>query len=153
MNIKSFLDEAVQRGGRFKSEVVSELLSSKALQDIVTNKKFVRAISTVIQTKDEVKRVIQTQVKNLFHAMDVPSKEELLNVAKKLGQMEKLVERIGRSKIAVRFLPHLSAKVAPRATAATSGVRRRTDSSRALRRVAVAAKGVGLGKKTAAKRK
>lgn len=107
MDIKSIFDEAISRGEKFKSEVVGEILNSKTFQDIISNKNFIKAVSTVIQTKDEVKRVISSQVKHLFQAMDVPSKDELLNVAKKLSHMEKVIEKIGRSRIAVSILPRL----------------------------------------------
>lgn len=122
MDIKSIFDEAISRGEKFKSEVVGEILNSKTFQDIISNKNFIKAVSTVIQTKDEVKRVISTQVKHIFEVMDVPSKDELLNVAKKLSHMEKVIEKIGRSRIAVSILPRLGATqpAIKRATMGTS---------------------------------
>jgi hypothetical protein len=107
MDIKSIFDEALSRGEKIKSEVVGEILNSKTFQDIISNKNFIKAVSTVIQTKDEVKRAISSQVKHIFQVMDVPSKDELLNVAKKLSHMEKVIEKIGRSRIAVSILPRL----------------------------------------------
>lgn len=127
MDIKSIFDEAISRGEKFKSEIVNEILSSRTLQDIVGNKNFIRAISTVIQTKDEVKRVISSQVKSIFNVMDVPSKDDLINVAKKISHMEKVIEKIGRSRIAVSILPQLSSKKASpimRASASSSKSRK-----------------------------
>ena len=112
MNLRTLIDEAINRGEKIKSEVLSEILQSKTIQEIVTNKSFIRAVSRVIETTDEVKKVINKQVKVIFDMMDVPTKDDILRIGGQVTNLEKFVERIGRSQIAVKVLPKLGFQAA-----------------------------------------
>jgi uncharacterized transporter YbjL len=107
MNLKTFIDEAINRGEKIKAEVLSEILQSKTIQEIVTNKNFISAVSRMLETKDEVKKVIGRQVKMVFDMMDVPTKNDLLRIGGQVANLERIVEKVGRSQIAVKVLPKL----------------------------------------------
>lgn len=107
MNLKTFIDEAINRGEKIKAEVLSEILQSKTIQEIVTNKNFISAVSRMLETKDEVKKVIGRQVKVVFDMMDVPTKNDLLRIGGQVANLERIVEKVGRSQIAVKVLPKL----------------------------------------------
>lgn len=107
MNLKTFIDEAINRGEKIKAEVLSEILQSKTIQEIVTNKNFISAVSRMLETKDEVKKVIGRQVKMVFDMMDVPTKNDLLRIGGQVANLERIVEKVGRSQIAVKILPKL----------------------------------------------
>lgn len=102
MNFKDLLDEVKVRGEKLKGEILDEIVNSKALLQVVSNKNFVTAVSRVIETKDEVKKVIQKQMKNLFQAMDVPSKVDFSKIGQKLSEMESSIEKLGIAKVAAR---------------------------------------------------
>lgn len=104
MNIKTLLDEAMERGEKIKAEVVSEILKSKTLHELVSNQGFITAVSRIIETKDEVKRVIGRQVKSVFHLMDVPTKEDVKRLGVQLTKLEKAVDDIGRKRMQVKTL-------------------------------------------------
>lgn len=104
MNFKDLLDEVKVRGEKLKDEILDEIVNSKTLAQIVSNKNFVTAVGRVIETKDEVKKVIQKQMKNLFQAMDVPSKLEFSKIGQKLSEMENSIEKLGIEKVAARFV-------------------------------------------------
>jgi polyhydroxyalkanoate synthesis regulator phasin len=102
MNFKDLLDEVKVRGEKLKGEILDEIVNSKALAQIVSNKSFVQAVGRVIETKDEVKKVLQKQMKNLFQAMDVPTKNEFSKIGAKLSEMENSIEKLGIQKVAAR---------------------------------------------------
>ena len=104
MNIKQILDEVKDRGDKMKAEIMNELVQSKVVQQIVTNKSFVHAVSRVIRTTDDVKKVIQTQVKHVFNQLDVPTQKELKRIAKQIGQQERLIQSVGKKKVPVTKL-------------------------------------------------
>jgi|GEM_PF-2149014 hypothetical protein len=120
MNLKAILDEAKTRGEKLKNEVVAELLKSRTLSEIVSNKHFITALTRVIQTKDEVKKTLNTQIKAILDVMDVPSKEDILGIAGKLGSLEKIIDKVGRKTIGINILPKFRTKSKPAAVARTS---------------------------------
>lgn len=122
MNLKTFIDEAINRGEKIKAEVLSEILQSKTIQEIVTNKNFISAVSRMLETKDEVKKVIGRQVKMVFDMMDVPTKNDLLRIGGQVANLEKIVEKVGRSQIAVKVLPKLGFSVAAKKKSTRSRV-------------------------------
>lgn len=124
MNLKSLLDEAMEKGEKIKSEIFSEVLKSKTIQQFVSNKNFLKALAKVIQTKEEIKKVIQTQVKSIFHVMDVPRRDELINIASKIGNIEKVVDKIGRNSIAVKMLTRDKKEVKKAVTKKTTAVKK-----------------------------
>lgn len=110
MNLKAILDEAKSRGEKLKNEVIAELLKSKTLSEIVSNKHFITALTRVIQTKDEVKKTLNTQIKAILDVMDVPSKEDIMGIAGKLGSLEKIIDKVGRKTIGINILPKFKTK-------------------------------------------
>ncbi len=104
MNFKYILDEAINRGEKIKQEVIAEILKSKTIQEIVMNKNFVKAVTRLIETKEEVKKVINKQVKTIFDMMDVPTQRDLLKIGKKLTKLESILNRVGRKTIPVKSL-------------------------------------------------
>jgi hypothetical protein len=136
MNLKDILNEARFRGEKVKNEVVAELFKSKTLQDIVGNKHFIKALTRVIHTKDEVKKAISTQMQNIFDVMEVPSRADIIKIAGKLGNLEKVIEKIGRSTIAVNILPKLKSSARPSKVHKPAVVRRKTKARKGSRKTA-----------------
>ena len=104
MNFKTLLDEAINRGEKIKAEVLSELFKSKTIQELVSNKNFIKAITRLIETKEEVKKVISKQIKIVFDMMEVPTKGDLLNIGKQLSKLEAMIHSVGSKKIPVNVL-------------------------------------------------
>ncbi|MBF0107174.1 MAG: hypothetical protein HQM16_17830 [Deltaproteobacteria bacterium] len=104
MKIKNIIDSALVKGEKLTTDVLNELFKSKTIQDLVTNKNFVNAVTKIMATKEEAKKVISKQVKTIFDVMDVPTKAELKKIASKIGGLEKIIDTVGRKKIAVSVL-------------------------------------------------
>lgn len=101
MSLKDILDEVKVRGEKMKDEVVDEIVKSKTLNQIVNNKNFVKAVGKIIETKDEVRKVIRDQVNNVFQALDIPSQDILKTLDRKMSQIETALEKVGAEKIPV----------------------------------------------------
>lgn len=108
MKFKSILDEALDRGERFKKDLLNELFNSKTVHDLVSNAHFISAITRVIETKDEIAKALYKQVKNIFEMMDVPTKAELRKLGVDIGKAEKALEQMGRKAIAIKVLQKTS---------------------------------------------
>ena len=94
MYFQSLLNEAFDKGERIGSEVVDELMKSKTIHDFVTSKSFVHAVTMLIDTKDEIKRVIGKQVTSIIDMMDVPTRKEIKRLVSKLGNLEQVFDRV-----------------------------------------------------------
>lgn len=127
MNLKNLLDEVRVRGEKLKTEILDEIVNSKTLNQIVSHKNFVRAVGHVLETKNEVKRVIRHQVRdhlqNLFQIMNVPSKREISRIGEKISAMELSLEKIGTRRMPIQSIPKSSglARKAKKASAVASG--------------------------------
>lgn len=104
MDFKLLLDEVIDRGERIKKDVLDELFKSKTVHDLVTSKSFVAAVSKILETKDEVKKVIGKQVKHIFDVMDVPTKAELRKLGQQIGRLESEIGRVDRKRLAIKAL-------------------------------------------------
>lgn len=132
MNFKDLLDEALARGEKLKDEILEELVKSKTLNRLVSNPNFASAVGRVIETTDEVKKVIQKQVKGLFQVMNVPSRQDLARVGHKISEMERSIERMGSKKIPVKRLSKPTRKKTAKKPAAAK--RKRTGKTKTARR-------------------
>lgn len=129
MKLKSFFDDAIDRGEKLKSNLVNELFNSKTVQDLVSNSHFVNAVSRIIETKDEITRVIGKQVKNVFEMMDVPTRDELKRLGLDIGRIEKIIDKVGRNQIAVKVLsktPKSKKTSAPKRSKKKSGTKKKS---------------------------
>lgn len=112
MSLKDFFDEALVKGETLKEELLTEMMKSKALKDFVKSDLFVKAVSTVLKTKDEVTHIIKDNVKGALRIMDVPSRNDVDKLGRKLDQIEKMVDRAGRRAITVRSLKKIKKRKA-----------------------------------------
>lgn len=104
MNLRSFLDDARLKGEGIKDQILSELMQSEVLKDLLKSDLFAKAITTVLRTKDEVALVLRNNVKHALRIMDVPTQHELNSLERKVDQMEKSIDRAAKKAITVRSL-------------------------------------------------
>lgn len=129
MKLKSIFDDALDRGEKLKTGLVNELFNSKTVQDLVSNSHFVSAVSRIIETKDEITRVIGKQVKTVFEMMDVPTRAELKRIGLDIGRIEKIIDKVGRNRIAVKVLtksPKSKKASAPKKRSKKSGTKKKS---------------------------
>lgn len=112
MNLKSFLEEALNKGESIKDELAKEVLNSKVLKDFLSSDIFAKAVSTAIKTKDELTRVVRSNVKTAMQVMDIPSRQDLSSLERKIDQLEKVVDRVGKRAITVKSIKSIQQKKA-----------------------------------------
>lgn len=103
MAMKSIIDEALSRGKKIKEELVSEVLNAQVLNQMFQSDVFVRAVTTVIKTKEDVSRAIRSNVQHMFDVMDIPTRSDLKKIESKLSALEKNLEKSKRT-IAIKTL-------------------------------------------------
>ena len=94
MNFTQLLDELKSRGEKIKQEVLEEVVKSKTLNRIISNENFIRAVSTVITTKREVKKVLNKQIKSLIKTMEVVTRSDLSQLVQQLKNLEVGIEDV-----------------------------------------------------------
>lgn len=104
MTIRNLFDEAYVKGRHLKEEILSDMLNSRMLSEMVNNEFFAKALARVIQTKEEVTRAVRRNVQTVFHLMDVPQRHELSQLQRKLEHLEKAVDRVGKRAITIKSL-------------------------------------------------
>lgn len=112
MNLKLLLEDALAKGENLKDELANELLNSKVLKDFLSSDLFAKAVSTAIKTKDELTRVVRQNVKHAMQVMDIPSRQDLSSLERKLDQLEKVVDRVGKKAITVKSIKSIQQKKA-----------------------------------------
>lgn len=112
MNFKEFFDEALIKGEHIKDEILSELMKSKLLNEMIESDHFARAVSTVIRTKDEVAKSIRRNVQAVFQIMAVPTKDDLHRLERKLDTLDKSLDRVAKKVITVKSLKKINLKKA-----------------------------------------
>ena len=89
LNLKDLLDEAMSRGDKIKDEVLNDLMKSKAVHQLVGNKHFIKALSQVLQTKDELQKTLNKQVHGVLKLMEIPTKKEINRLSREIASLEK----------------------------------------------------------------
>lgn len=94
MTFTQLLDELKTRSEKIKQEVLEEVVKSKTLNRIISNENFIRAVSTVISTKREVKKVLNKQIKSLIKTMEVVTHSDLSKLVQQLKNLEAGIEDV-----------------------------------------------------------
>jgi len=118
MNFTQLLEELKSRGEKIKQEVLEEVVKSKTLNRIIANENFIRAVSTVITTKREVKKVLNKQIKSLIKTMEVVTHSDLSQLVKQLKNLEAGIESVLKDNFWNGTTTATSSTKAPRKTAA-----------------------------------
>ncbi len=106
---REVVEDAIARGERLKKDIVNQVLSSAALSDLVSSKKFADTVTRVIQTKDIITKVVHRTVVDALRVMRIPSKEQIETYEKRVKKLETQIDRLGR-RILSKKLNHNSHK-------------------------------------------
>ena len=95
--IREVIEDAIARGEKIKNDIVGQILKSATFNDLVNNRRFTQTITKVIQTKNEITRTIQRNVQDALRTMSIPSKSDFSSYEKRVDQLEKKLDSLGRS--------------------------------------------------------
>ena len=96
MKLKALLDEALQKGEKVKEDLLVEIVNSKLFNELLKNEKFIHAVTAVVQTKEEVSKILHQRIKQVFHLMDIPTRKEVEDMMSKLVRIEHQIDRAGQ---------------------------------------------------------
>jgi polyhydroxyalkanoate synthesis regulator phasin len=101
--LKEVIDDALARGERLKRDIVGQILKSATLNELINNKRFAETVARVIQTKDEISRTIQRNVQDALRAMSIPSKQQISAYERRVQQLERRIDTLGRRLIKAKL--------------------------------------------------
>lgn len=96
MKWKQLLDEAFQKGEQVKEDLLVELVHSKMVNELLRSDKFARAVTTLMQTKEEVAKLIQKQVKHILQFIDIPDRGDIDALEHKLSRLSHELDRVNQ---------------------------------------------------------
>jgi uncharacterized protein Yka (UPF0111/DUF47 family) len=108
--LKEVIDDALARGEKLKRDIVGQILKSATLNELINNRRFAETIARVIQTKDEISRTIHRNVQDALRAMSIPSKQQISAYERRVEQLERKIDSLGRRLIRNKFNSHSSAR-------------------------------------------
>lgn len=94
--LREVIDDALARGERLKKDIVEQILKSATLNELINNKRFTESIAKIIQTKDEIGRILRQNVQDALKVMSIPSKQQISTYEKRVEQLERKIDTLGR---------------------------------------------------------
>ncbi len=114
MSLRTVMEEALQRGEKFKEQILTEVLSSQAVQDLFQNELFLKSLSRVLNTKYEIQKALKSNVRTMLKVFNVPTREEVHSMERKIHRLETEIDGIHR-KILTERLSSQGEKKTPQA--------------------------------------
>lgn len=118
MSLRTAMEEALQRGEKFKDQVLNDVLSSQAVNQLMHNELFLKSLTKVLTTKHEIQQAMKKNVKAVLKAFNVPTRDEINSMSRKLNRLETEVDGIHR-KVLTSRLVQAKKKAAPKRKRAT----------------------------------
>lgn len=125
MEWKSLINEALVKGGSLKEVLAGEVLNSRAVKELLQSDLFARAVTSVLRTKEDVKRAIRQNAKVVLELMDVPSRGDMVQLERQVERLEKNLDRVGKRAITVKSLRRIKQRSDTRAMSKTSRGKRK----------------------------
>ncbi|MBI2336263.1 MAG: hypothetical protein HYU97_05840 [Deltaproteobacteria bacterium] len=107
MWIQNVMNEALQRGEKIKNQIVQGVLSSKTLEELLSNEKVLRSVTKAFSTKQQLEKTLRTNLRKALKFIEIPSREDLRHMQTKISQLETEMDGIHR-KIMTSKLRHES---------------------------------------------
>jgi len=134
MSIRNAMEEAFNRGEKFKDQFFSEIMSSQAVNGLLQNELFLKSLTRVLNTKYEIKRALRTNLRGLLKAFNVPSRDEINSMERKIRRLETEIDGIHRKILTTRLSQSKAKKSASRPTTSRRSAKRKPKSRAKPRR-------------------
>jgi len=96
MSVQSFLEQALQRGERIKSQMLEDLMNSGVVNQLLKNEKFLNGVVAVLNFKSGVEKKIHRNINFLMKLCEIPTRDEINGMEKKIRHLETEIESIHR---------------------------------------------------------
>lgn len=104
MDWKQLVERALVKGENLKDEFAQEILKSKVFKEFVKSDLFGKAVSSAIKTKEDVTKVVRDNIKSVLKIMDIPSRNDMNKIQRKITSLENQVSKIGKKSVKVTTL-------------------------------------------------
>ncbi len=94
--LKEVIEDALQRGEKLKKDIVRQVLSSAALNELVVNRRFVETVGRVIETKQAITQILRKNVHEILKVMSIPSQDQIGVYEKRIQRLEHQIDQLGR---------------------------------------------------------
>ncbi|MBL7686036.1 MAG: hypothetical protein JNK65_08400 [Deltaproteobacteria bacterium] len=106
MNVQHFLEEAFERGEKMKSQVLEDVLNSKWVTELLKNERFLNAVMLVLNAKTAVEKQVQHRLNHLMKRMELPTRDEIRSMEKKILTLENEIETLQRKNLSQSLKSH-----------------------------------------------
>lgn len=103
MNIRNAMEEAFQKGEKFKEQIIQDVMSSTAVNELMQNEYFLKSLSALMNTKYELKKAIRSNLKNVLRMFNLPSRDEIHSMERKIHRLESEMDGINRKVMTARL--------------------------------------------------
>ena len=138
MSLRSAMEEAFHRGEQIKDQFLNDMMNSPTVNNLLQNDLFLRSLTKVLNTKYELKRAFKTNFKIMLRVFNVPTRDEINSMERKIHRLENEIDGIHRKILTTRLAASKSKakkKVAKKSsTTRKSRTTRKTSSTRKRRR-------------------
>ncbi|MCB1214840.1 MAG: hypothetical protein KDK66_05120, partial [Deltaproteobacteria bacterium] len=77
MDIKGVMEEALERGEKFKEQLFVELVNSDVINKLLQNETFLKSLGKVLNAKYEFQRSLKANLKTILKTLDLPNNSEV----------------------------------------------------------------------------
>lgn len=103
MSIRTAMEEAFQRGEKIKDQLIHDVMNSPAVGELLQNEIFLKSVSKVLNTKYELKKAFRSNVRNVLRLFNVPSRDEIHSMERKITRLESEIDGIHRRVMTARL--------------------------------------------------
>lgn len=117
MGIRNAMEEAFHRGEKIKDQLISDVMNSQAVNEILQNDLFLKSLTRMINTKYELQKAFRSNVKNVLKLLNLPSRDEISVMERKLNRLETEIDGIQRKVMTTKLQKakaHSGKKARPR---------------------------------------
>lgn len=103
MGLRNAMEEAFHRGEKIKDQIISDVMHSQAVNDLLQNEVFLKSLTRVMNTKYELKKAFRTNLKSVLKLFNLPSRDEINVMERKLNRLENEIDGIQRKVLTSRL--------------------------------------------------
>lgn len=109
MDLQKFLDEAMERGEKIKTQMVEGLLNSRFVNQLLKNEKFLNTVVAILNAKSGIERRLHKKLNFILKSLELPTRDDVHGMEKKIHRLENEIETVQRRMMTQR-LRHKAAK-------------------------------------------
>ncbi len=96
MNVRKFLNDAMEKGEQIRGKFVGDLLRSRFVNQLLKNEKFLNGVVGIINAKSGVEKTIQGKMNHVLKIFEVPTRDEVKAMERKIHKLEGEIESLQR---------------------------------------------------------